>query len=106
MIIDHRTYTLHPGKLKAFLEVYETKGYPIQVKYLGEPWGWFTSMDIGELNQVVHMWAYEDLADRAKRRAALQADPAWAEYLAAATPLIQHMVNKILTPAPFFVPKR
>ncbi len=106
MIIDHRTYTLHPGKLKSFLEVYGSKGYPIQTKYLGEPWGWFTSMDIGELNQVVHMWAYEDLADRAKRRAALQADPAWGEYLAAATPLIQHMVNKILSPAPFFVPKR
>lgn len=29
MIIDHRTYTLYPGKLKAFLEIYETKGYPI-----------------------------------------------------------------------------
>lgn len=106
MIIDHRTYTLHPGKLAEFLKLYETKGYPIQTKHLGEPWGWFTSMDIGQLNQVVHMWAYEDLADRARRRAAMQADPEWQAYLKEAAPLLQHMENKILSPAPFFRPKR
>ena len=35
---------------------------------LGPPLGWYISMDIGELNQVVHLWGYESLADRASRR--------------------------------------
>ena len=37
--------------------------------------------ETGELNTLVHLWAYEDAADRTKRRAAMQADPAWKEYL-------------------------
>ncbi len=102
MIVDHRTYDLHPGKLNDFLKIYEEKGLPLQRKYLGEPIGWYVSMDIGELNQVVHMWAYDDIADRAAKRAKLAADPAWGEYLAAAMPLMQKMRNKILSPAPFF----
>ncbi len=59
-------------------------------------------MDIGELNQVVHMWAYKDIADRAERRAQLNADSDWHKYLAAATPLLQRMENKIVTSAPFY----
>ena len=102
MIVDHRTYNVHPGKLNDFLKVYEAKGLPLQRKYLGEPVGWYFSMDIGDLNQVVHMWSYESLADRAERRGNLQADPAWGEYLKEAMPLLQNMQNKILAPAPFF----
>jgi hypothetical protein len=29
----------------------------------------------------VHLWAYEDAADRAKRRAAMLSDPEWRTYL-------------------------
>ena len=36
------------------------------------------------------------------QRAQLAADPGWAPYLEQATPLIQHMENKILHAAPFF----
>jgi len=102
MIIDHRTYTLHPGKLPQFLKIYEEKGFPVQTRHLGAPVGWYVSMDIGPLNQVVHLWAYDDLNQRAARRAAMQADPEWSAYLAEATPLLQHMENKILSAAPFF----
>lgn len=104
MIVDHRTYTLIPGKLPAFLKLYEEKGLPTQTKHLGAPIGWYVSMDIGELNQVVHLWQYEDLADRAARRANLAADPAWGEYLKEGMAFMQKMENKILSPAPFFKP--
>ena len=102
MIIDHRTYTLHPGKINDFIAIYGEQGYPLQLKYLGECAGWYVSMDIGPLNQVVHLWRYRDLADRAERRAKMNADPDWQAYLAAATPLLQRMENKILTAAPFY----
>ena len=43
MIIDERTYTCHPGKVKAFLEVYERLAKPIQWPLLGDPIGFFVS---------------------------------------------------------------
>ncbi len=101
MIVDHRTYTLRPGTIKDYVELYRKKGLPVQSRHLGQPLGWYVSMDIGPLNQIVHLWAYEDLADRARRRAALQADPAWQAFIAEAAKMIVQMENKILHPAPF-----
>ncbi|MBX2823160.1 MAG: NIPSNAP family protein [Gammaproteobacteria bacterium] len=102
MIVDHRTYTAYPGKLADFTRVYEESGYPLQKHYLGDCVGWYISMDIGELNQAIHLWRYKDLADRAERRARLNADPEWHKYLAQALPLLQKMENKIVTATPFF----
>ncbi|WP_425404911.1 NIPSNAP family protein [Hwanghaeella sp.] len=102
MIIDHRTYICHPGKLNDFLAVYQAKGLPVQLRHLGKMVGWYSSMDIGPLNQVVHMWAYKDLTDRAERRAKMAADPEWGPYLAEATPFLFSMENKILSPTSFF----
>ncbi|MEM7540741.1 MAG: NIPSNAP family protein [Pseudomonadota bacterium] len=102
MIVDHRTYTIQPGAVPKFLEIYKSKGWPIQQEYLGDCVGWYVSMDIGQLNQIVHMWRFKDLNDRAERRSRMQAASGWSEYLATATPLIQHMENKILSAAPFF----
>lgn len=100
VIVDERTYTCHPGKLAAFLEIYATKGKPIQWPILGEPIGFFTS-EVGELQQVVHMWRYDSFADREIRRAALAATPEWGAYLSEALPLLATMRNRILTPTAF-----
>lgn len=102
MIVDHRTYTCHPGKLNDFIAIYQEKGLPVQLRTLERMVGWYTSMDIGPLNQVVHMWAFDDIADRAAKRAKMAADPEWGPYLAAATPFLVSMENKILTASPFF----
>ena len=37
--------------------------------------------ETGDVNTMVHQWAYEDAADRARRRAAMMADPEWQVYL-------------------------
>ena len=65
MIVDLRTYTMIPGRLNAWLKLYETDGYPIHVRHLGEPLGIFTT-DVGALNQVVLMWRYESQAEDRK----------------------------------------
>lgn len=100
VIVDERTYTCHPGKLAAFLKVYEEKGKPIQWPILGDPVGFFVT-EVGELQQVVHLWRYASFAEREERRAKLAAVPAWHEYLAAATPNLARMENRILTPTAF-----
>jgi hypothetical protein len=102
MILDHRTYTLVPGKLPEFQKIYEAEGWAVQTEHLGMPYGWFVSHDIGALNQVVHIWKYTGLLDREQRRAKLAADPRWPKYLAKVTPMLQHMENKILRGTGFF----
>jgi hypothetical protein len=83
VIIDERTYTIAPGKLQAYLENHFRNALPLMRKHLGEPFGYYTS-ETGTLNQFVHLWRYDSMADRERRREALYADPAWLEYRAAA----------------------
>ncbi len=100
MIVDMRTYTLKMGKVKAYFTMYEQEGYAIQRKYLGDPIGYF-STEIGNVNQVVHMWKYESLADRDQRRAALSADSGWMAYIQKASEFLITQENVILKSAPF-----
>jgi hypothetical protein len=80
VLIDHRTYEIKPGKMQAHLDIYEKYGYQAQIRHLGTPLAYMYA-ESGELNTVVHIWAYRDAADRAARRAAMQADPEWKKYL-------------------------
>ncbi len=100
MIIDERTYTCHPGKVKEFLEVYERLAKPIQWPIVGKPIGFFT-IDTGTLNQVVHMWKYENMADREQRRLKLSSAPGWSAYVEASMPLLSGLENRILVPTSF-----
>ena len=100
MIFDHRTYELQPGRLRDFLALYEKEGLPVQSKHLGQPFAYFTT-EVGNVNEIVHIWAYEDLADRTRRRAAMAADPAWQAYLQKSREYMKHMNNKILVPTSF-----
>jgi hypothetical protein len=100
MIVEERIYTLHPGRVPDFLNTYESSGLAIQKPILGTMVGYF-STEFGPLNQIVHMWAYKDLQDRAERRARLQKEPGWQEYLQKARPFLVTQENKILIPAPF-----
>ena len=102
MIIDHRTYAIKPGKLNDYLDVYQTEGWPLQLKYLGHCVGWYVSDDIGPLSQVVHLWAFRSLADREERRDRMAADPAWPVFVEREAPLVYSMENKILRQATWF----
>lgn len=100
MIVEQRTYTFHPGKVGAFLRLYESEGMLVQRRILGRMIGYFTS-EFGELNQVVHLWGYSDLVDRAARRAALFADQTWMQYFERVLPLLVRQECAILTPTHF-----
>lgn len=102
MIIEMRTYTAVPGRAGEFLKLYEELALALQNKYLGGLMGYYVT-EVGELNQIVHLWRYESLADRETRRAQLDADPGWAVYKQAFARLgaIQHQEAKIMKPVPF-----
>ncbi|HEY5210652.1 MAG TPA: NIPSNAP family protein [Stellaceae bacterium] len=94
MIIDERTYTIHIGKIPDYLNLYQAEGLEIQSRTLGHLIGYFVT-EIGALSTVVHLWAYDSLEERTRRRAALGKDPAWQAYLARMQPLVTAMENRI-----------
>ena len=100
MIFEERTYRLKSGSLAEYLRLVEQEGIALQKKHLGQLVGYFFS-EIGPLNQIVHIWAFADLADRDRRRAALWADADWQAFIPKIQVLIETMENKILKGAPF-----
>ncbi len=102
MIVDLRIYTLKPGKLADYVKLYRDHAWPIQQKYLGRCLGWYTTAE-GDLNRVVHMWAYDSQADRETRRNAMAADPDWAVFqkLSAEAGYLLNQENRFLKPTDF-----
>jgi hypothetical protein len=100
VIVEERIYTLHAGQAPAYLRLYETEGMAIQKPILGRMVGYYAT-EFGPLNQVIHLWAYESLAEREERRARLLADERWKAYVAKVRPMILGQENKLLVPAPF-----
>jgi hypothetical protein len=100
MIVEERIYTLYPGKVSEMVKLYGEEGLALQQRHLGEFIGYF-STETGNLNQVVFMWGYDSLDDRAARRERLAQDPEWQRYLQKAVQLILTQENRILKPAPF-----
>ena len=101
MIVEMRTYTLAVGSTGRYFRLYGEKGLAVQKRILGHLVGYY-AVEVGELNQVVHLWAYVDMEDRARRRAELWSDPEWLAYVREVGELVLKQENQILTPAPFF----
>ena len=95
-----RTYTLRPGTHPEYLKVYEAMGMEAQKEILGHMVGYY-STEIGPLNQIIHMWAYDSLDERSERRAKLMTDPRWQKMLPELRKYIKSQETKILVPAPF-----
>jgi hypothetical protein len=60
---------------------------------------WYT--EIGALNQVVHMWVFEDLNQRATQRQKFYADPALANVFPKLREVMVKQESKILMQPPF-----
>lgn len=73
MIYEIRTYNARPYGVPQY-EARFAEAYKVRVKYGASLWGWWHT-DIGPLNQMVHIWAYESLQQRADIRAAAIQDP-------------------------------
>jgi len=107
MLLDVRTYTCKPGMIKKHLALYEKMGKGPQTRHLGQPFAYLVT-ESGNPNQYLHIWQYENAADREKRRAAMQADPEWQAYLEESSKLgaLVSQQNALMKPVEFFQHKR
>jgi NIPSNAP len=79
MFIEQRQYTAHPGKLPAWLKLYEEVGGPCSARHLGPPIGFFT-VEFGTINRVLFVRGFDDIDDRERQIAAREADPEWGRF--------------------------
>ena len=107
MLLDVRTYTCRPQTIKKHIALYEKMGKAPQVRHLGQPLAYMTT-ETGNVNQYLHIWVYQDAADREKRRAAMWADPEWVAYIEESAKLgaLEAQENRLMTPVSFFPIKR
>ena len=103
MLYDVRTYICRPGTVKKHLAIYEEYGFEVQRRHLGDPLVYVLT-ETGNVNSYLHIWVYQDAADRAARRAALQADPGWIKYqtLSGEAGYLLSQQNSLMTEVPFF----
>jgi len=100
MIYEVRTYTLRPGTVAEFEERF-AKRLPLREKYSNLGAFWHT--EFGPLNQVIHVYPYEDLQQRTAVRAALAQDTTLRQ-LPGGGDLIVAQQAEIMNPAPFMHP--
>src|SRR6266446_4839675 len=100
MLYEVRTYTLRPGTVAEFEERF-AKRLPLREKH--SKLGAFWHTEFGPLNQVIHVYPYDDLQHRTRVRAAMAQDaernamPGGREFVIA-------QEAEIMTPAPFMRP--
>ncbi|XP_025115416.1 protein NipSnap homolog 3A-like isoform X1 [Pomacea canaliculata] len=94
-VVELRIYELKPEYFKPFLELIE-KHWHIRCadsKSLG-----FWISDLGGINEVIHMWQYDSLIDRALKRKKLLENKEWQKgFLPKFFPMCSKMTNALLS---------
>ena len=82
-IYELRTYTLYVGKLGEAVKLYGEQGWPALEAggFSKHLIGYFTS-DVGTINQLVHLWKFEDDAERRAFWGRLFQDEAFMNFAA------------------------
>lgn len=95
MIYEIRTYRLAPGSV-AEVEKRFGEAYQHRKKY--SPLIAFWHTEIGPLNEIVHVWPYADVAERARVRAEAAKDAGWPPKI---QEFIVGMTSEVLVPFSF-----
>lgn len=96
MIYEFRTYDLQPRSVPEFEKRAAAKIKEGRQDYSQLFGFWYT--EAGPLNQVVHVWPYEDMNQRGDIRAKAVADGVWPPDT---SEFVTNMKSEIFLPAPF-----
>ncbi len=102
-LYEMRTYTLRVGAMAEAVKLYSEIGFPALQKGCQDKKlvGYFQG-DTDTINQLVHIWKFNDDADRRAHWASVFANKDFVEGFAAKfRPLVMTQEVKLLTPAPW-----
>ena len=99
-IYELRTYDVVVGKMADVVSLYNTEGWPAIQRHPERLVGYFTG-DVGAINQVIHLWKFEDDADRRAFWAGVFADEAFMDFARKLRPLLLSQNNKLMLASPW-----
>ena len=99
-IFELRTYTLHVGKLSKAIRIYQDLGWPALQKYKKNIIRYYIG-DVGALNQIIHIWQFEDDNARRELWKIIYKDKDFIKFATEFRPLVLTQENKLMTAAPW-----
>ena len=99
-IFELRTYTLQVGKLSQAIQIYNELGWPALKKYNKNIIRYFIG-DVGALNQIIHVWQFQDDNFRRNLWKTIYADKDFIKFATEFRPLVLKQENKLMTAAPW-----
>jgi hypothetical protein len=101
-VYEKRTYTVTVGRMADVVRLYSEEGWPVlDAGGFGEKLvGYFLS-DTGPLHQLIHIWRFEDDADRRKFWKRLFADENFLKFAVQIRPLIKTQEVQLMLSAPW-----
>jgi hypothetical protein len=99
-IYELRTYDVVVGKMADVISLYNTEGWPAIQRHPERLVGYFTG-DVGAINQIIHLWKFEDDADRRAFWAGVFADEAFMDFARKLRPLLLSQNNKLMLASPW-----
>ena len=101
-VYEKRTYTVTVGRMADVVRLYSEEGWPVlDAGGFGEKLvGYFLS-DTGALHQLIHIWRFEDDADRRNFWKRLFADENFLKFAVQIRPLIKTQEVQLMLSAPW-----
>jgi hypothetical protein len=101
-IYELRTYDVIVGKMGEVTTLYKNEGFPALQKggFDRNLVSYFVG-DVGALNQLIHMWKFEDPNERDAFWARLFSDADFMAFAGKLRPCIAKQSNKLIKPAPW-----
>ena len=101
-LYEMRTYQVYVGKMPEAIKAYQDFGLPAIQKAGCESKlvGYFIS-DTGGLHQILHLWKFDDDADRRNHWNTLFTDDDFMVFAGKVRPLLMTQHNQLLNPAPW-----
>jgi hypothetical protein len=99
-IYEQRSYAVVVGKMSEVTRLYLAEGWPALSRHPAKLLGYFVG-DVGALNQIVHLWKFDDDADRRAFWAGVYADAEFMAFAAKLRPLLLSQNNQLMMAAPW-----
>lgn len=99
-LFELRTYTVQVGKMAAVAELYGSEGAAALQPYQDKLVGYFLG-DVGAMNKLIHLWKFEDDADRRRHWAGLYGNATFMAFAGKLRPMLLSQENQLMTQAPW-----
>lgn len=102
VVYEKRTYAVRVGEMPQVKHLYSTEGWPaLQAGgFDSKLIGYFTS-DTGELHQLIHLWRFDDDADRRDFWARLFSNEPFMAFARKLRPLLNSQEVQLMVAAPW-----